>query len=185
MVGAFDLLAGRDLNHSNPLIHSPPSRFTYKVLFYSKSMFKTFLYFVDPIAFNVYNRQQLTMGRNTPTNVVYDAVYYNHGNAYNPVSGIFTAPSSGMYVFTWSSCVASRKIFDAEILVNGNRKGLGNCNNKDGSGIVNCANTVPLVLETGDKVNIRTLAANHLYGNGWSSFKGWRVYELMCQRKLK
>ena len=141
---------------------------------------------VNPIvAFNVYNSRDLAMGRNTPINVVYDAVYYNYGHAYNPVSGFFTAPTSGMYVFTWSSCVASRKIFDAEILVNGNRKGLGNCNNEDGSGIVNCANTVPLVLETGDKVNIRTLAANHLYGNGWSSFKGWRVYELMCQRKLK
>ena len=41
---------------------------------------------------------------------------------------------------------------------------MGNCNNKGGSGIVNCANTVPLVLETGDKVNIRTVAANHIYG---------------------
>ena len=38
-----------------------------------------------------------------------------------------------------------------------------NCNNEGGSGIVNCANTVPLVLETGDKVNIRTVAANHIY----------------------
>ncbi|XP_078314857.1 cerebellin-3-like [Crassostrea virginica] len=130
----------------------------------------------DPIAFNVYNRQPLTMGRNTPTNIVYDAVYYNHGNAYNPTSGFFTAPSSGMYVFTWSSCVAPKKIFDAEILVNGIRKGLGNCNNERGSWYENCANTVPLVLENGDKVNIRTVVANYLHGAGWSSFKGWRVY---------
>ena len=124
----------------------------------------------------MYNSKRLTMGRNTPTNVVYDAVYYNHGNAYNPVSGIFTAPSSGLYVFTWSSCVASKKIFDAKILVNGNRKALGGCNNEGGSGNENCANTVPLVLENGDKVNIRTVVANYLHGAGWSSFKGWRVY---------
>ena len=42
-------------------------------------MFKTFLYFVDPIAFNVYNKQHLTMERNTPTNVVYDAVITTMG----------------------------------------------------------------------------------------------------------
>ena len=35
-------------------------------------------------------------------------------------------------------------------------------------------NTVPLVLKTGDKVNIRTTAANLLH-MGWSSFKGWKV----------
>ena len=128
------------------------------------------------VAFNVYNSRDLTMGRNTPTNVVYDAVYYNHGNAYNPVSGFFTAPSFGLYVFTWSSCVASRKIYDAEILVNGIRKGLGNCNNVGGSGWENCANTIPLVLETGDKVNIRTAGADYLLGGEWSSFKGWKVY---------
>ena len=116
------------------------------------------------------------MEKNTPTNVVYDAVYYNHGNAYNPVSGFFTAPSSGLYVFTWSSCVASKKVFDAEILVNGNRKGKGNCNNENGSWYENCANTVPLVLWTGDKVNIRTTKADYLEGGEWSSFKGWKVY---------
>nr|XP_022291836.1 cerebellin-3-like [Crassostrea virginica]XP_022291837.1 cerebellin-3-like [Crassostrea virginica]XP_022291839.1 cerebellin-3-like [Crassostrea virginica] len=130
----------------------------------------------DPIAFNAYNKQHLTMEKNTPTNVVYDAVYYNHGNAYNPVSGFFTAPSSGLYVFTWSSCVASKKVFDAEILVNGNRKGKGNCNNENGSWYENCANTVPLVLWTGDKVNIRTTKADYLEGGEWSSFKGWKVY---------
>ena len=139
------------------------------------STFKTFVHFVDQIAFSVYNSQHLTMRRNTPTNVVYDAVYYNYKNVYNPVSGIFKAPSPGLYVFTWSSLVAPRKIFDAEILVNGNRKGLGNCNNERSSGWENCANTVPLVLETGDKVNIRTVVANDLSGGGWSSFKGWRV----------
>ena len=135
-----------------------------------------FFYFVDPIAFNAYKNGHLRMDINTPINVVYDVVYYNYWNAYNPVSGFFTAPSPGLYVFTWTSCVAPKKIFDAEILVNGKRKGMGNCNNVGGSGFENCATTVPLVLETGDKVNIRTVVANYLNGDGWSSFKGWKVY---------
>lgn len=79
-----------------------------------------------------------------------------------------------MYIFTWTSVVAPGKIFDAEILLNGKRKGLGNCNNEGGSWYENCANTVPLVLRAGDKVNIRTVTANYLLGF-WSSFKGWKV----------
>ena len=126
------------------------------------------------VAFNAYTKNHLTPDRNTPVNVVYDAVYYNYGNAYNPQSGYFTAPSDGLYVFTWTRLVDSRKLFDAEILVNGKRQGLGNCNNEGNPGFENCANTVPLVLKTGDKVNIRTTAANLLH-MGWSSFKGWKV----------
>ena len=128
------------------------------------------------MAFNAYTSKHLTLNRRTPINVVYDALYYNHGNAYNPVSGVFTAPSHGLYLFSWASNVAPRKVFDAEILVNGKRKGIGNCNNIDNPGNENCANTVPLVLETGDKVNIRTIVADYLHGGGWSSFTGWRVF---------
>ena len=47
------------------------------------------------VAFNAYISKDLRMNRNTPINVVYDALYYNHGNAYNPQSGFFVAPSDG------------------------------------------------------------------------------------------
>ncbi|XP_052688454.1 uncharacterized protein LOC128167006 [Crassostrea angulata] len=126
------------------------------------------------IAFNAYISKHLTLHRNTPVNVVYDKLFFNYGNAYNPHSGIFTAPSAGLYIFTWTSLVNGRTIFDAEIIVNGKRKGLGNCNNESNPGFENCANTIPLVLNAGDRVNIRTTTANFLYGE-WSSFKGWKV----------
>ena len=82
------------------------------------------------IAFNAYISKHLTLHRDTPVNVVYDTVYYNYGNAYNTHSGFFTAPSGGLYVFTWTSIVDPRKIYDAQIMVNGQGKGLGNCNNE-------------------------------------------------------
>ncbi|XP_062605666.1 uncharacterized protein LOC134267483 [Saccostrea cucullata] len=126
------------------------------------------------IAFNAYITKRLHLHRNTPVNVVYDGVYYNVGNAYNPHSGFFTAPSDGLYVFTWTSFINVRKIFDAQILLNGVQKGYGNCNNEANPGYENCANTVPLVLKAGDKVNIRTTNANELVET-WSSFKGWKV----------
>lgn len=136
-----------------------------------------FIFFSDNsfICFNAYSSiHRLTFPLHTPTNVVYDKFFFNFGNAYNPSNGYFTAPSAGMYIFTWTSVVAPGKMFDAEILLNGKRKGLGNCNNLRGSWYENCANTVPLVLNAGDKVNIRTCGANYLLGL-WSSFKGWKV----------
>ena len=112
--------------------------------------------------------------KHTPVNVVCDTVYYNYGNAYNTHTGIFTAPADGLYVFNWTSLVRSKKIFDVEILVNGERKGLGNCNNEGNPGLENCSTTLPLVLKIGDKVNIRTVYGNYLIRH-WSSFKGWKV----------
>lgn len=138
-------------------------------------LFSCFLLDKPIVAFNAYTSQHLAFNRNTPVNVVYDKLYFNYGGAYNPHSGFFTAPSAGLYIFTWASVVAPRKIFDTEILVNGKRKGLGNCNNESSSGYENCASTFPLILKTGDKVNIRTVVANYLHGGGWSSFKGWKV----------
>ena len=126
------------------------------------------------IAFNAYISKHLTLHRDTPVNVVYDTVYYNYGNAYNTHSGFFTAPSGGLYVFTWTSLVTARKMYNAQIMVNGQGKGLGNCNNEASPGFENCANTVPLLLKTGDKVNIQTTHANFLFTH-WSSFKGWKV----------
>lgn len=105
---------------------------------------------------------------------MYDGLFYNYGKAYNPHSGAFTAPSAGLYIFTWTSTVARDKLFNVEILVNGHRKGLGNCDNERHSWYENCANTVPLVLETGDTVILRTTNGNNLLPV-WSSFKGWKV----------
>ena len=126
------------------------------------------------VAFNAYISKDLRMNRNTPINVVYDALYFNHGNAFNPQSGFFVAPSDGLYVFTWTSFVDPRKIFDSEIRVNGKDKGRANCNNENNSGNAHCSNTVPLILKSGDKVNIRTTHANNLHHN-WSNFKGWKI----------
>lgn len=88
---------------------------------------------------------------------MYDKFFFNYGYVYNTHSGFFTAPSARLYIFTWTSIFAPWKIIDAKILVNGKRKGLANCNNENNPRYENWTNTRPLVLNAGNKVNIRTL----------------------------
>lgn len=109
-------------------------------------------------------------------NVVYDRTSLNTHDVYNTKNGFFTAPSGGLYVFSWTSLVAEMSKFNAELLVNGERKGLENCDHELGQqGFESCSNTVPVILKTGDLVNIRTLDSLSLLGVQWSSFKGWKV----------
>ena len=41
---------------------------------------------------------------------VYDTVETNLGNGYNKTSGIFTAPTSGLYAFTWTLHVVGKDV---------------------------------------------------------------------------
>lgn len=116
----------------------------------------------------------VAMPKNPPITVVYDTPYLNYGNMYNSQNGVFTEPSAMFYVFTWTSVVNPEETFDGEIVVNGKRKEMINCNNELSAGFENCENTVPLVLKPGDHVNICTIVATFLHGL-WSNFKRWKV----------
>lgn len=120
--------------------------------------------------------QKHDLSKLTAENVVYDKTWLNTNGVYNKITGLFTAPSSGLYVFSWTNLVAEMPMFDSEILVNGERKDLAKCSTElDRQGFESCSNTVPVVLKKGDLVNIRKVDAILLQGNQWSSFKGWKV----------
>lgn len=62
-----------------------------------------------PVAFYAYISHDFThVGDNHV--FVYDTVVTNSGHAYNNYSGIFTAPSSGLYAFAYSIAVAGHHI---------------------------------------------------------------------------
>lgn len=62
-----------------------------------------------PIAFYAYISHDFThVGDNHV--FVYDTVLTNSGHAYNNFSGVFTAPSSGLYTFAYSIAVAGHHI---------------------------------------------------------------------------
>lgn len=120
--------------------------------------------------------QKHDLSKLTAENVVYDQTWLNTGGVYSTITGLFTAPSSGLYVFSWTNLVAEMPMFDSEILVNEERKDLAKCSTElNRQGYESCSNTVPVVLKKGDLVNIRKVDAILLQGNQWSSFKGWKV----------
>jgi hypothetical protein len=48
-------------------------------------------------------RAQTTVHTTSSTNIVFDSVAHNTGNAYNSSNGRFTAPLSGRYIFTFNT----------------------------------------------------------------------------------
>ncbi|VDH92833.1 Hypothetical predicted protein [Mytilus galloprovincialis] len=57
--------------------------------------------------------------------IIFDKTETNSDNVYKTATGVFTAPSSGMYAFTWTLCVDSRindggyGEFETELVVDG------------------------------------------------------------------
>jgi hypothetical protein len=137
-----------------------------------------FLYVIgsDPVYFSAYLTNHFTPSLNQKTNVVYNGIHFNTHGAYNPATGFFTAPVAGLYVFSWENLTAPNKAFDTELLVNGVSHENDNCNNLGTtSGYLSCSQVVPVKLNAGDRVNIRTTLGNYAHG-GWCSFSGWLVH---------
>ncbi|XP_061190789.1 complement C1q subcomponent subunit A-like [Saccostrea echinata] len=132
-----------------------------------------------PVYFSAYKKSHLTFTSASQVDIVYDGVRSNFHNCYNPSTGHFTAPGKGFYVFSWESLTPAGKIFDTELLVNGARYQMNNCNNlATTASFSSCTGVVPVQLEAGDIVNIRSTSGTYLYGDGWSTFSGWLVFEM-------
>ncbi|XP_062580102.1 collagen alpha-1(X) chain-like [Saccostrea cucullata] len=70
-----------------------------------------------PAAFHALMSKQLTsLATNVP--VAFGKITLNEGNAYDPSSGKFTAPTDGIYYFTWTVLTGKGKLFNTEIVLN-------------------------------------------------------------------
>lgn len=120
------------------------------IIYFLSTEITTLVYFsafrISPLAYSSY----------THADVVYDGVRSNYKNCYNPTTGRFIAPIKGLYVFTWEIVTAPGKLFDTELLVNGERVMLNSCNyNALHSAQSPCTGVAPTHLDSGDIVHIR------------------------------
>ncbi|XP_042340444.1 complement C1q-like protein 2 [Plectropomus leopardus] len=122
--------------------------------------------------------------RNSP--IPYDVVTLNHGHGYNPTLGIFTAPCSGLYSFSFS--VYSKVGREGERIyhkVNLMRNGVVEAstwedNREDSED--SSSQTVLLQLQQGGQVYIELLSGRKLCGNvmGLNTFSGSLVYPMLA-----
>ena len=134
----------------------------------------------EPVAFYAY----MTSNLSPPSNghaIIFDHVQTNAGDGYDAFSGIFRAPSSGIYFFTWTIYSAGHGQTRFHIFVNYAVYGYTFCDT-EGTGDYNSDSASMVVhLNTNDHVYIRTgmdcttrVISNTNYGI--STFAGWKIF---------
>ena len=110
--------------------------------------------------------------------IVLDSVLINNGNSYSPVTGVFTAPKRGTYLFFGSILSHYSDYVETEITVNGN-KVLAYLYSKGTNSYDQGSNMAIVHLEAGDKVWMRLIGheGTKVFGNGWCTFSGYRISE--------
>ncbi|XP_022617748.1 complement C1q tumor necrosis factor-related protein 3-like [Seriola dumerili] len=118
---------------------------------------------------------------NTDTTIVYSNVFTNIGKAYNPVTGIFTAPVKGVYYFRFTGMdYRSAVHMGAALYKNNQRIMLTYEINVNNGYFEHMSNGVTLELEKGDVVFLRLPANKGLYDNNEShnTFSGFLLFTL-------
>ncbi|KAL4239845.1 positive regulation of adiponectin secretion [Mactra antiquata] len=128
--------------------------------------------FTDVIGFTV---TLLTPVSDLPlgSTVLFDNVHYNAGSAYDPSTGVFTCPRSGMYLFSIYVSATTATEANIEIKING-RDYIAAVSEpilaqQDTTG----GNTLVQHIQQGDSVWVETIGVNnqHLYKH-YTSFSG-------------
>lgn len=127
----------------------------------------------NPIAFSASRTAGTVNGLAT---VVWDFIRTNLGNAYNNSTGVFTAPVSGAYFFSWFGMNNNGGVFAAELhkntvttLTNPYATSSGQYVGNSGSAVLN--------LVAGDQITIVVPAGCSMYavGNAHNGFSGFLI----------
>ncbi|XDV25803.1 hypothetical protein PO909_029658 [Leuciscus waleckii] len=117
----------------------------------------------------------------TEITLTYRKVFTNIGNAYNPITGVFTAPLKGAYMFRVSVFGVGPTHAAASIYKNGEH--LVSADAKQAKDYLNSSNGVVLILEVGDVVYVRLWSGNRIYDsyNSHNTFSGFLLFPLREQ----
>ncbi|XP_067247299.1 complement C1q-like protein 4 [Chanodichthys erythropterus] len=114
----------------------------------------------------------------TEITLTYKKVFTNIGNAYNPITGVFTAPLKGAYMFR-ISIYGHGPESGASIYKNGERVVIAYDNQPKYD--LNSSNGVVLILKVGDVVYVRLWPNSRIFdnGNNHSTFSGYLLFPLI------
>ncbi|KAL1277375.1 hypothetical protein QQF64_024048 [Cirrhinus molitorella] len=116
----------------------------------------------------------------TDFTLTYKKVFTNIGNAYNPITGIFTAPLKGVYRFSFSVYGTNNaNPSTADIMKNGQR--MVTAHAQQSQGVLNSSNGVVLILEVGDVVYVSLWTNRIIYDDSninFNTFSGYLLFPL-------
>ncbi|XP_071361399.1 cerebellin-1-like [Trachinotus anak] len=122
--------------------------------------------------------------RNSP--IPYDVISLNQGSGYNPALGIFTAPRSGLYSFSFSvyskvGMAGERMYYKVQLMRNGEVVASTWEDNREDSED-SSSQAVLLSLQQGGQVYVELLGGRQLCGNveGLNTFSGSLIYPMLA-----
>ncbi|XP_048036101.1 complement C1q-like protein 4 [Megalobrama amblycephala] len=116
----------------------------------------------------------------TEITLTYRNVFTNIGNAYNPITGVFTAPLKGAYMFRFSLYGDGGTAATVSIIKNGEIVVSSNDNQVQAQDRLNSSNGVVLILEVGDVVCVRLWSGRRIFDNesNRNTFSGYLLFPL-------
>ncbi|ROJ01916.1 Complement C1q-like protein 4 [Anabarilius grahami] len=114
----------------------------------------------------------------TEITLTYRKVFTNIGNAYNPITGVFTAPLKGAYMFRFSLFGHGPNVATAAIYKNGQKMVIANDYHPQDD--LNSSNGVVLILEVGDVVYVKLWSGRRIRDseNNHNTFSGYILFPL-------
>ena len=113
---------------------------------------------------------------------VFGHVVTNVGGNYNRHSGIFTSPSQGVYILSWTLFCETGSYFFFEVVVNSDPVGALFCGAEGATNTRHITGVVVVYINQGDIVYIRTHPTHsnnrgvNSGSNYRSSFNGWKLF---------
>jgi hypothetical protein len=138
------------------------------------------IFTADIVAFYAYMSQS-EVSPSTHHMLIFDTVITNEGDGYNPNIGAFTAPTQGVYVFTWTVVSSENGWIPTEMVANTESVGHTFADSGNHADMNSPTGVIVKALNAGDNVYVRT-ASTSIHGNiisyQWarSTFSGWKIH---------
>ena len=127
----------------------------------------------DVVAFDVRLKKDVNLATNG--RVVFGIEDLNEGNGYDPSTGIFTAPASGVYVFDWTTFTQYGKYASTALVVNGKFKSWNHCYDGAAKTYLQCSKLTVVKLKKGDQVWIGVFNGTANIYRKYTSFSGYKL----------